>query len=107
MGFFTSPTTDELTHAFDSSLDGERVESFVIGQRQGGRAAVVATPTRVLVLTVSMFKLKATGVVDAVPLAEAEVKRSGLKLSVGKHSVKLGLADNGRAAALADFVNSH
>lgn len=107
MGLMTAPTTTEIEQAFADELGGETVAAYVIGQGYGGRAAVVATPTRVVVLKVAMFKLKARGVVDSIPLAEAHVKRSGLRFAVGKHSVKLGLADNARAQALADHVARH
>lgn len=107
MGFASAPSSQEVERAFADVLDGETVAAYVIGQGYGGRAAIVATPTRVLVLTVGIFKLKANLVMATIPLAEAEIQRRGLKISVGKHKLKLGMADNGRAQALADYVASH
>jgi hypothetical protein len=106
MGFFTAPTKDEVAKGLAPFLDGDQVvHAYVIGQAMGGRMAVVATENAVHVVTVKLTKLKGTLRVAKHALGDVGVKRSGLRLSVGKDSVKLGMADKARAAELEAFVN--
>ena len=107
MGMFTAPTNDEVGAALADAIGNRPVQACVIGQSgSGGRVAIVATDVAVHVVRIGMFKLKPTQVVADHPLGTATASRSGLKFKVAKNSVKLGLADNARAAALETYINS-
>lgn len=104
MGFFSAPTNYQVQVAFADLLDGEDVAAYVIGSGYGGRVAIVATRTRVLVVKVALMKLKATQLIDVIPRSEASARGRGLQLSVGDHTVQLGLADRERKEALRDYL---
>ena len=108
MGILSAPTKEQIAAELADHLDGDStVRAYVIGQRMGGRAAVVATDNAVYVVEIGLMRLTGKRQVVRIPLGEAQVQRGMRNVSVGKESVKLGLADKARAVELADYVNSH
>jgi hypothetical protein len=107
MGMLSAPTKDEISAGLADFLDGDTtVQAYVIGQRGLGRVAIVATDNAVYVVVIGSMKVKGKRQVARIPLGDAEIKPGLRYVSVGKETLKVGLADKNRVAELADYVNS-